>query len=72
MAEELSVEERVGAMIVGEDAPQEEIVEEVAEEVAEEVVAETTEENNAEGVFFRSTIRAYLPWCKGLFCEGGL
>ena len=44
MAEELSVEERVGAMIVGEDAPQEEIVEEVAEEVAEEVVAETTEE----------------------------
>ena len=44
MAEELSVEERVGAMIVGEDAPQEEIVEEVAEEAVEEVVAETTEE----------------------------
>ena len=39
---------------------------------SEQQVAETTEENNAEGVFFRSTVRAYLPWCKGLFCEGGL
>mgnify|MGYP003153296558 CR=1 FL=1 len=48
MAEEVSIQDRVGAMIVGEDEPQEEVAEELVEEVVEEVAEEDSEETSEE------------------------
>ena len=48
MAEEVSIQDRVGAMIVGEDEPQEEVAEELVEEVVDEVTEEVTEEATEE------------------------
>ena len=50
MAEELSVEQRVGAMITGEEIPQEEVADEAVEEVAatEEVLEDAAEETAEE------------------------